>query len=160
MTSLNETVTQEELHRYAELQQNALQFARNGNTETLARMIEAGLPIELKDSKGNTLLMLACYNQQATTSRMLLEKGADPDSRNDRGQTPLGGVAFKGYCNIIELLLKHGANVNADNGGGKTPMLYATMFGRFKARKLLKKHGGKLWSKPAYSEASTLAESP
>ena len=144
MTS-DDDYSQEELARFEELQRAALAFARKGETETLASMIEAGLSVDLQDEKGNSLLMLATYNQNLDTSRMLLEKGAQPDLRNDRGQTPLGGVAFKGYAGIAALLLEHGADVNADNGGGKTPLCFATLFARLKVRKLLKQRGGKMW---------------
>ena len=58
-------------------------------------MLNAGLPVNLADAKGQTLLMLASYNGNLETTRMLLKHGADVDRRNDRGQTPLGGVAFR-----------------------------------------------------------------
>lgn len=139
------SVTPEELARYTKLQEKAVGFAREGETEILASMVDSGLPVNLQDPKGNSLLMLATYNGNLGTSRMLLERGANPDLRNDRGQTPLGGVAFKGYLEIVSLLIEGGADVNADNGGGKTPLFFATLFGRFKVRKLLKRHGGTHW---------------
>lgn len=58
-----ETTPAEE-QRYAELQQMALDFARHGECAELATMVEAGLPVNLADMKGNTLLMLAGYNGQ------------------------------------------------------------------------------------------------
>ena len=125
-------ITEGEEKRYAELQQMALGFARHGETESLATMLRHGLPVNLADAKGNTLLMLASYNGNLETTRMFLKHGADVDRRNDRGQTPLGGVAFKGYEEIVALLLKHGADVDADNGGGMTPIMFAAMFGRTK----------------------------
>src|SRR5271170_141326 len=108
--------TESEEKRYAELQYLALGFARNGQTKHLASMLQAGLPVNLSDAKGNSLLMLASYHGEIETTRMLLEHGADADRRNDRGQTPLGGAAFKGFEEIVELLLAHGANIDADNG--------------------------------------------
>lgn len=140
------TASKEELDRYQELQEMAIQCARSGESEVLESMIKAGMPVNLCDEKGNSLLMLATYNQHLDTSRMLLENGADTELRNDRGQTPLGGVAFKGYIALAELLLEYGADVNADNGGGKAPLMFATMFGRFKMRKLLKLRGAKMWT--------------
>ncbi len=140
-------VSAEELERYEVLQSQALDYARRGETETLISMVEAGLPVNLSDEKGNTLLMLASYNERLGTTHALLERGADTEQRNDRGQTPLGGVAFKGYCELAEVLLDGGADVNADNGGGKAPLLFATMFGRFKMRRLLKRYGGKMWAR-------------
>src|ERR1700677_1238018 len=97
-------VTEAEEKRYAELQAVALDYARCGETEPLAQMLRHGLPVNLADTKGNTLLMLASYNGNLETARLLLEQGAEADRRNDRGQTPLGGVAFKGCAEIAALL--------------------------------------------------------
>ena len=120
----------EEEKRYVELQLMALDFARNGEVETLERMIRSGLSVNLADTKGNTLLMLAAYNGELETTNMLLLLGAEIDRRNDRGQTPLGGAAFKGYLDICKALVNAGAEVDADNGGGKTPIMFAALFGR------------------------------
>jgi ankyrin repeat protein len=137
-------LTAAEEKRYAELQQMALEFARNGETELLAAMLQHGLPQNLADAKGNTLLMLASYNDNVETTRMLLESGADTDRRNDRGQTPLGGAAFKGSGEIVSLLLAHGADIDADNGGGMTPLMFAALFGRVKVVAQLQAHGASL----------------
>jgi len=122
-------ITEAERNRYAELQQMALDAARQGDTELLRPMLEAGMPVELKDGKGNTLLMLAAYHGNAETAQLLLDRGAEPDARNDRGQTPLAGVAFKGHVHVARLLLVAGADPLADQGGGKTPVTFAAMFG-------------------------------
>jgi hypothetical protein len=122
-------ITEAERSRYAELQQMALDAARQGDTEMLRPMLEAGMPVELKDGKGNTLLMLAAYHGNADAVELLLNRGAEPDARNDRGQTPLAGVAFKGHIHVARLLLVAGADPLADQGGGKTPAMFAAMFG-------------------------------
>jgi len=136
--------TEAEERRYAELQLLALDYARTGETELLARMIQHGLSMNLADAKGNTLLMLACYHQNRDTARMLLEHQAEVDRRNHRGQTPLGGAAFKGYEDIVALLLEHGAEIDADNGAGMTPLMFAAMFGRAKVVAQLQAHGASL----------------
>ncbi|QYY35801.1 ankyrin repeat domain-containing protein [Ruficoccus sp. ZRK36] len=130
--------------RYAELQRQALDFARHGETETLQLMVEAGLPVNLCDHKGQSLLMLASYNGNLETTEMLLAQGAEVDRCNDRGQTPLGGVAFKGYLDIVRLLVEHGADIHADNGGGMTPISFAAMFGQRDVVEFLKSKGAKL----------------
>jgi ankyrin repeat protein len=112
------------------LQAMALDLARNGEIEALEAMVAAGLPVNLADHKGNTLLMLACYHGHAACAAMLLARGAEVDRRNARGQTPLGGAAFKGYVEIVRLLVAHGADLDADNGAGATPVMFAAMFGR------------------------------
>jgi len=133
--------TEAEERRYAELQAAALDYARAGDTNVLESMVRAGLPVNLADPSGNTLLMLACYHDQIDTARMLLEHGADVDRRNSRNQTPLGGVAFKGYPAIAGLLLRHGADVDADNGNGMTPLMFAEMFGRTDVADVLRAGG-------------------
>ncbi len=130
--------------RYAELQQLALDLARKGETGPLLEMVRHGLPVNLADHKGNSLLMLAAYHGHAETVRELLKADADPDRRNDRGQTPLGGVAFKGYADIVMLLIEHGADVDADNGAGMTPIMFAAVFGRSEVIGRLREHGASL----------------
>jgi uncharacterized protein len=142
-------ITEEEARRYAELQEMALNAARHGETELLESMLAAGMPVELRDGKGNSLLMLAAYHGQAATVEMLLRHGAEPDARNDRAQTPLAGVAFKGHLEVAEILLAAGADPAADQGGGKTAHMFAAMFGRVEMVKLLESHLARL-GKPGH----------
>jgi len=134
----------EEEQRCVHLQLIALDFARQGETSILAEMLDAGLPVNLSDAKGQSLLMLASYHGHEETTRLLLERGADPDRRNDRGQNPLGGVAFKGYDSIAALLLEYGADIDGDNGAGMTPIMFASMFGRTSVVELLREHGASM----------------
>ena len=137
-------LTPAEEQRYAELQLMALDFARNGETDTLVSMLRSGLAPNLADHKGNTLLMLAAYHGQLATAQALLDYGAEVDRPNDHGQTPLGGVAFKGDLALAELLLAHGADIEADNGMGMTPLMFAAMFGRHEMVELLRHRGASL----------------
>ncbi|HSI86820.1 MAG: ankyrin repeat domain-containing protein [Candidatus Methylacidiphilales bacterium] len=134
--------TPEEEQRYAELQHEAIHCARSGDNDAmLGAMLAAGMPVNLADAKGNTLLMLAAYHGNAETVELLLKAGADPDRRNSRGQTPLGGVAFKGYLPVAQLLVAAGADVNADQGGGTTAIMLAALFGRKEMQKFLAEKG-------------------
>ena len=60
--------------RYAELQEVALEAARQGDTERLQSMLEHGLPVNLSNTEGNSLLMLAAYNDHPKTVTLLLER--------------------------------------------------------------------------------------
>ncbi len=77
----------------------------------LAAVIEKGVPPNLRNDKGDSLVMLASYHGHVDAVRVLLERGADRNLRNDNGQTPIAGAAFKGFDAVIETLLAHGANV-------------------------------------------------
>ena len=129
--------TEQELKRYEELQVFALDFARTGKTEDLKAMLQSGMPVNLSDHKGNSLLMLASYNGNLETTSMLVDFGAQVDKKNDRGQTPLAGVCFKGYLDIVKVLVKAGANIYENNGMGTTPIMFASMFGNYEIVKFL-----------------------
>lgn len=123
------------------LPEAAAELARQGKTAELSALLKQGLDVNLRDAKGNTLLMIAAYQGRVETVAMLLKAGATVDLRNEKGQTPLGGVAFKGYAEIATLLLDAGADPLADQGGS-TPVDYATLFGRQEILVLLRERRG------------------
>ncbi|KAF7191788.1 putative ankyrin repeat protein [Pseudocercospora fuligena] len=88
-------------------------FARTGQTSSLDQYISAGIPVNLTNHKGDTLLMLAAYHGHLETSKMLVEKGADLDILNDRGQSIVAGAVFKGYEEVVRLLAESGADLAA-----------------------------------------------
>jgi ankyrin repeat protein len=88
-------------------------FAREGKTAELDQYITAGIPVNLTNHKGDTLLMLSCYHGHLELTRMLLEKGADPNILNERGQSPIAGCVFKGHDDIAKLLMEKGADLRA-----------------------------------------------
>jgi ankyrin repeat protein len=85
-------------------------FARSGDTARLQAYVEKGVPANLTDANGNTLLMLAAYHGHAQTIEALVAQGADPDRTNDRGQSPMAGAIFKGEGEVVRVLLAAGAN--------------------------------------------------
>ncbi|KQT61451.1 hypothetical protein ASG52_00745 [Methylobacterium sp. Leaf456] len=106
------------------------QYARMGHAEELAGLFAQGLPANLRNDKGDSLLMLAAYNGQTEAARVVLEAGGDPELANDRGQTPLAGAAFKGDAGIVDLLLDRGAAVDGTADGARTALMLAAMFDR------------------------------
>jgi len=85
-------------------------LAREGNAEELAAYVDAGIPVDLTNAKGDTLLLLAAYAPHPDVVRALLERGADANRVNDRGQTPLAAAAFRSSAASVELLLEAGAD--------------------------------------------------
>lgn len=105
----------------------AMDLAREGGTEQLAEFVAHGLPVDVRDASGNTLLMLAAYHGHADTVRALLGLGADPDLRNDRDQAPIAGALFKGADGVVTVLREAGADLDS---GTPTARAAAAMFGR------------------------------
>src|SRR3954471_3887769 len=96
-------------------------LARSGGTDELVGNVVAGLPVNLTNDKGDTLLILAAYHNHADTVSALLEQGADPGRVNDRGQSALSAAVFRQNAETVKSLLAAGA----DPDGG-TPSAAAT----------------------------------
>ena len=117
-------------------------YARGGYTRELAELLGMGLPPNLRNEKGDSLLMLASYHGHAETVRVLLDHGGDPELANDRGQTPLAAAAFKGDADVVRLLLERGAEIDArDQDSGATPLYNAASWGKLDVARLLVEKG-------------------
>lgn len=110
-----------------ELASKVFDLARAGDAEALAAYVDAGVPVNLTNDRGDSLVMLAAYHGHAAAVSALLARGADADRANDRGQTPLAGAVFKGETDVIRALLDGGANPEA---GTPSAVDTARMFGR------------------------------
>jgi len=84
--------------------------ARSGQMDVFQQALPAGLPANMMNDKGDSLVMLAAYHGHAQLVKLLIQHGADPNRVNDRGQTPLAGAVFKGEAEVIEALLEGGAD--------------------------------------------------
>jgi uncharacterized protein len=94
----------------AELAGRVFDMARSGNTAMLAAYLDAGVPVNLTNSAGDTLLMLAAYHGHPATVQVLIRREAAVDRANDRGQTPLAAAVFKGDDEVVRLLAEAGAS--------------------------------------------------
>lgn len=102
-------------------------LARQGDTDTVAAYVDAGVPVNLSNDRGDTLLMLAAYHGHVATVAALLERGADAARSNDKGQTPIAGAVFKNEAAVVRTLLAAGADPAA---GQPSAIDTARMFGR------------------------------
>ncbi len=100
----------------AELSTEELEFlasmfdlARVGDSR-LGEYVDQGLPVNLTNGAGDTLLILAAYHQQLELVQILIDRGADHSRVNDRGQTALAAAVFRRNRAVVETLLDAGAD--------------------------------------------------
>ncbi|MFF2851193.1 ankyrin repeat domain-containing protein [Streptomyces sp. NPDC058001] len=110
-----------------ELATKIFDLARHGDADAIAAYVDAGVPANLTNDSGDSLVMLAAYHGHADAVRALLARGAEPDRANDRGQTPLAGAVFKGEDAVIRALLDGGADPTT---GTPSAVDTARMFGK------------------------------
>ncbi|GLB36258.1 putative ankyrin repeats (3 copies) [Lyophyllum shimeji] len=101
--------------------------ARSGHCVLLLAAIDAGLPVDLTNDKGNTLLMLAAYAGHSDLTKELLKRGADPNRLNDLGQSIIAGAVFKAHDLVVRALAEKGADPRL---GKPNAIQAAHMFGR------------------------------
>jgi ankyrin repeat protein len=108
-----------------ELAGRVFDLARAGSTEELAAYVDAGVPVNLTNDKGDTLLILAAYHGHSETVAALLDRGADHARANDRGQTALAAAVFRQSADSVTRLLAAGADPDA---GGPSARATAVFF--------------------------------
>ena len=99
--------------------------AQKGHSDCTRLLLDAGAPIEGRNSKGCTALMLASSRGRGEIVELLLEAGAKVDARND-GRSSLMYATRFGHREVIELLLAAGANIGARGTHGQT-LLFKVM---------------------------------
>ncbi len=124
------TVTDEEIAYLL----GVVDLARSGQTAELEAAIAGGIPVNLTNGAGDSLLILAAYHCQADTVAMLLRRGADTGRVNDRGQTALGAAVFRQSVPVVRSLLAAGADPAA---GERSALQVAQFFGLTQLTELL-----------------------
>lgn len=112
-------------------------MARAGSTPELTAVIDGGVPVNLTNAKGDTLLILAAYHQHPSTVAALLQRGADTDRVNDMGQTAMACAVFRNNAEIVQALLDAGADPDV---GNHTALAIARQFGLAEMATLLEQH--------------------
>jgi uncharacterized protein len=98
-----------------ELAGRVFDLARGGHADELAAYVDAGVPVNLTNDKGDTLLLLAAYHNHPEAVAALLARGADHSRANDRGQTALAAAVFRQSTETVSMLMD--AVVDPDAGG-------------------------------------------
>jgi ankyrin repeat protein len=101
--------------------------------------VDAGVPANLTNDKGDTLLILAAYHAHPDTVAALLARGADHSRVNDRGQTALGAAVFRQSAEAVHALLAAGADPGL---GGQSARATAAVFDLAEMAELLDAPGG------------------
>ncbi|HEU4728591.1 MAG TPA: ankyrin repeat domain-containing protein [Kofleriaceae bacterium] len=104
--------------------------ATANDSAELARLLDEGYPINERDHRGYSPLMLAAYAGNTEALDLLLARGADPNTSDLFGNTVLMGAAFKGHVPIVLRLLAAGADPDTTNYGGLDARGFALTFGR------------------------------
>ncbi|WP_153915544.1 ankyrin repeat domain-containing protein [Shewanella sp. TC10] len=104
--------------------------ARTGDVEVLTQFIEAGFPIDHRNSQSYTALMVSAYNGQAPATSALLDLGANACLQDKRGNTAIMGAVIKAEFTIIKQLYRHECDAKLTNKSGMTLNDFAEYWGQ------------------------------
>ena len=127
-----------------------LAAAREGETDIVTGLLKAGTPVEARDARGFSPLILAAYHGHTQTVKALIAAGADACAGDNRGNTALMGAAFKGYADVVKVLNAQPCAVDQTNRLGQTALMFAVLFGRDEVANELRHQG----ASPALRDAS------
>ncbi|MCU8014541.1 ankyrin repeat domain-containing protein [Shewanella sp. SM74] len=104
--------------------------ARTGDITVLEHFLDAGFPIDQRNSQTYTALMVAAYNGQEAATDLLLEHGANACLQDKRGNTAMMGAVIKAEFNIVKRLYAKECDANLTNNAGMTLTEFARYWGQ------------------------------
>ena len=119
-----------------------LNAVQSGDIATVKKYLDEGVPVDLTDEEGWSLLHHAAALGQVVVINLLREKGCCVDLIDNEGRTPLHYAATIGDIETIRLLVAMGSNVNSVDSEGNTPLKWSVMCEQNTAIEELTKHGG------------------
>ena len=103
--------------------------ARQGRTDIVELLLDAGANKDVKNEYGSTPLNIAADRGFTDIVMMLLDAGADKEVKDTFGFVPLHWAAAKGHTDIVMMLLDAGADINVMSKNGTTPLHLASAKG-------------------------------
>jgi hypothetical protein len=101
--------------------QGVISAARHGRVPEVSAYLDHGIPVNIRDKFGNTILAIACQNGLKKMAKLALRRGADINARNYKGNTPLHFCFTYGYGDTLgQYLISKGADPAVKNHQGST----------------------------------------
>jgi ankyrin repeat protein len=121
----------------AQVIEGVFDLARQGLTGPLGEIIDAGVPIDARNGRGDTLVIVAAYQEHLDTVDELLRRGADTSVVNGMGQTAIACAVFRNNEEVLRALLEAGADPRL---GSPTGIQIADQFALPRMREIIESH--------------------
>ena len=116
--------------------------ARTGVADSVRSLLGHGVDVEAREGwRGQTALMWAAAENNATIVQPLVDAGANVNAQSDEGFTPLVFAVRAGHTNTVEALLDAGSDVNLTLPDGTSPLVVAVINAHYDLGVLLLERG-------------------
>ncbi|MGB0523830.1 MAG: ankyrin repeat domain-containing protein [Flammeovirgaceae bacterium] len=95
---------------------------RVGNSKIVNHLLDKGVDVNLKNTRGQALIHLAILGQHEALSEVIISHGADLEMRDRDGNTALLLATKQAKGNIAQRLIAKNARINLKNNAGETPL--------------------------------------
>ena len=112
-----------------------------GSLDAVKFLAERGAAIKTFD-KRETVLHVACKNNNLPLVEYLLQNGFDINVRNSDNRTPLHVACNEGHLQIVQFLVEKGADINVKDNLNETPLSLASYHKHHDVAMYLIRHGG------------------
>lgn len=118
-----------------------LRAAITGNARRAASALEAGADVNVRSTRGTTVLTIAARAEDMRMLNLLLEHGADVHLTSPGEGNALIAAGRRGQVHAVAALIERGASVNEIVPGQGTPLAASVRTGHFHVVKYLVEHG-------------------
>lgn len=95
-----------------------------GDLDAVKQAMQAGVPADLTDASGKTVLFVACQRGYTEIAQLLLAHGASATRPGPDGSTPMSAAVASGDADIVRALGDAGASVMTPDSRGVAPVIY------------------------------------
>ena len=99
------------------------------DVERLTLGLKMGVPVDIKDSRGRTALLIATYANSINAARFLIDHGANVNIKDQLQDSPYLYAGAEGKLEILKMTVDAGANLKSVNRYGGTALTPAAHHG-------------------------------
>jgi uncharacterized protein len=114
-----------------------VEAAARGDLRQAKALLDAGAPIEQRDSRGRTPVLAATAGNHLEVARLLISRGASVNAQDDQKDSAFLLAGASGYTEIVRAALAAGADLKSTNRFGGTALIPACHHGHVDTVRLL-----------------------
>lgn len=106
-----------------------LQAAQENDIDNLRRALDMGMPVDSRDVKGRTALLIATHADAIDAARVLIAAGANVNVKDNLDDSPYLFAGAEGRLEILKMTVAAGADLTSVNRYGGTALTPAVHHG-------------------------------
>lgn len=99
--------------------------AARDDPAAIRALLARGVPLDDRDARGRTALLVATHGNRIAAARVLIEAGADVNAKDAIDDSPYLYAGARGHLEILRMTLAHGADLASTNRFGGTALIPA-----------------------------------